>query len=105
MYSPHTIQGDIVVNNFLTSCYTRGFPPELGRAVLKPLAAAYKLRFPAALLMQGNELLLHGAERVRDLAPVNFPVVIEAVVELMRVATNSSFARKLFGVEQGRTEL
>jgi len=43
LYNPHTLSGDIMVNNVRTSTYTNLFPAKLAHAILEPVRLLYKL--------------------------------------------------------------
>ncbi len=65
LYNPHTLDGKIVVNGVLASCYTGSIEPTLAHALLWPLRALYAV----------------GA-RVLDRAPAN-PALRAAVLNLL----------------------
>ena len=43
LYNPHTLTGDIMVNNVRTSTYTNILPAGLAHAILEPVRFLYKL--------------------------------------------------------------
>jgi hypothetical protein len=44
LYAPHTLNGDIVVNDFLVSTYTSALHPTVAHAGLAPVRGAYRMR-------------------------------------------------------------
>lgn len=59
LYNPHTLQGDIVVNNFLTSTYTAAINPKLAHIALAPVRMLHSLGFDIMKeqFNEGNGLL------------------------------------------------
>lgn len=54
LYAPHTLTGDLVVDGFVVSSYTRLLPPAVAHAVLAPVRAAAAAGLLPARLAQGG---------------------------------------------------
>eukprot|EP00188_Purpureofilum_apyrenoidigerum_P004712 Plantae.Rhodophyta-Purpureofilum_apyrenoidigerum.ctg5528.p1 GENE.Plantae.Rhodophyta-Purpureofilum_apyrenoidigerum.ctg5528~~Plantae.Rhodophyta-Purpureofilum_apyrenoidigerum.ctg5528.p1 ORF type:complete len:576 (-),score=102.35 Plantae.Rhodophyta-Purpureofilum_apyrenoidigerum.ctg5528:101-1828(-) len=52
VYAPHTLHGDIIVNDVLASCYTQVVHPVAAHVLLAPLRAAYRLGAPMPKLLE-----------------------------------------------------
>lgn len=64
LYNPHTLQGDIAVDGFITSTYTSSVRPHLANTLLAPIRTLYRV----GLLGRGL-ILSRGCDRLAKWAP------------------------------------
>jgi len=72
LYNPHTMTGDLIVNDIKTSCYTTAVHPTLAHAALWPVRAMYSAGVDIV-----NHAFDNGSELIASLMPTG-PERIEA---------------------------